>query len=465
MSTQRLYHSMPEMASQTTTWQNFGPETMTAEAHMLASIPSIETESVAQQSTPVWFEPAFFKTLEHVQANIGWLDLQVPDPNKDDQGKASSSVDPSADMSCLPFAIPTSDLMEFHGKDKWIQKRSSSVPPSFSLPHYPGGNDPGPQEQGVALAPPSLVHESLESWTTTVLEHPQPYSCPSSPQRHAAGAPSVLRPVFLLPSAQVQTSTGDPTSPFQRDHVGVLSERRERIGNQSCSKPVASSINARVPHGARWLPPGAKVTGFIRKLQGILGNTGYRDIVFWSSSRRRIVIQDVKRFTDEVLSTFFGQSSFGSFVRQLNRYGFSKARHNEHRSTVSDGNHCEFEQPHFTLAAEKRDVQSQGEALAALLPRSNISDNIQRVARAGQARSELWTEINHLQLSQDRTQKQLSALTRQCKQTVELIRGLSAHGHVHKQRQQALARLLLRIGCRAESSRRSSKVFGERSPN
>eukprot|EP00529_Nitzschia_sp_RCC80_P023294 CAMPEP_0113457230 /NCGR_PEP_ID=MMETSP0014_2-20120614/9299_1 /TAXON_ID=2857 /ORGANISM="Nitzschia sp." /LENGTH=471 /DNA_ID=CAMNT_0000348715 /DNA_START=247 /DNA_END=1662 /DNA_ORIENTATION=+ /assembly_acc=CAM_ASM_000159 len=50
------------------------------------------------------------------------------------------------------------------------------------------------------------------------------------------------------------------------------------------------------------------------------------EIVSWSEDGKSFVVKDVKKFTDDVIPSYFKHNNFSSFVRQLNFYGFRKVK-------------------------------------------------------------------------------------------------------------------------------------------
>lgn len=79
---------------------------------------------------------------------------------------------------------------------------------------------------------------------------------------------------------------------------------------------------------------------FINHLFAILEAPSNHKYVHWSADGRSIVIPDQHTFTRNVLPRYFNHSNFSSFVRQLNKYGFSKTKH------ALNGT-CEFRQDNF----------------------------------------------------------------------------------------------------------------------
>jgi heat shock transcription factor len=65
---------------------------------------------------------------------------------------------------------------------------------------------------------------------------------------------------------------------------------------------------------------------FIEKLNEILNNHEFKDIISWIDIDDKFEIKDENRLKKEVLQRFFKHDNIISFVRQLNLYGFKKVR-------------------------------------------------------------------------------------------------------------------------------------------
>lgn len=71
-----------------------------------------------------------------------------------------------------------------------------------------------------------------------------------------------------------------------------------------------------------------KSNSFVRKLHTILEDNTLSSIVKWCSNNS-FEILDRKRFCDVVLRGYFKTASFESFIRQLNKYNFTKKRNED----------------------------------------------------------------------------------------------------------------------------------------
>ncbi|KAL7422442.1 kinase-regulated stress-responsive transcription factor skn7 [Cryptotrichosporon argae] len=84
---------------------------------------------------------------------------------------------------------------------------------------------------------------------------------------------------------------------------------------------------------------------------------GERGSVGWGRGGTSFVVWDMNDFTTKVLPQTFRHSNFSSFVRQLNKYGFSKIKHVDEDTGVIRENVWEFQHPNFQ-AGGKSDLES-----------------------------------------------------------------------------------------------------------
>ncbi|KDR84350.1 hypothetical protein GALMADRAFT_133674 [Galerina marginata CBS 339.88] len=68
---------------------------------------------------------------------------------------------------------------------------------------------------------------------------------------------------------------------------------------------------------------------FARKLYDMLEDSSVQGIICWGPLRDRFIVKDRVEFITSVLPRILDQSSFASFVRQLNEYGFKEVRDRE----------------------------------------------------------------------------------------------------------------------------------------
>jgi hypothetical protein len=84
-----------------------------------------------------------------------------------------------------------------------------------------------------------------------------------------------------------------------------------------------------------------KFETFLLKLNEILNNKSYSQIINWTNDGESIIVKDHNELTKKVLPKFFKHHNYASFVRQLNMYNFHKIR------TDSKANEQLFKHPTF----------------------------------------------------------------------------------------------------------------------
>ena len=69
-----------------------------------------------------------------------------------------------------------------------------------------------------------------------------------------------------------------------------------------------------------------KSKNFLLKLFDILNDNKYKDIIHWDCEGTTLIIEDIDNLCKTVLPKYYIHSNYNSFIRQLNIYGFSKAK-------------------------------------------------------------------------------------------------------------------------------------------
>ncbi|BGP27101.1 Heat shock transcription factor [Rhodotorula toruloides] len=118
------------------------------------------------------------------------------------------------------------------------------------------------------------------------------------------------------------------------------------------------------------------VPAFLNKLYSMVSDPETDDLIRWSDDGDSFFVPSADRFGRELLPRFFKHSNFGSFVRQLNMYGFHKVPHIQQgvlkKDSSEEADMLEFSNPHFIrgqpdlLNMIKRQKAGKADAAAAL---------------------------------------------------------------------------------------------------
>lgn len=92
---------------------------------------------------------------------------------------------------------------------------------------------------------------------------------------------------------------------------------------------------------------------FITKLWKLVNERKYEHLITWSPDGRSFTIKDQSRFSKEVLPLYFKHSNMGSFVRQLNMYGFRKMANIENCGLRPESDEVSFHHPNFVKGQER----------------------------------------------------------------------------------------------------------------
>ena len=69
-----------------------------------------------------------------------------------------------------------------------------------------------------------------------------------------------------------------------------------------------------------------KSKSFLLKLFDILNDNKYKDIIHWNFEGTTLIIKDIDNLCNVVLPKYYIHNNYNSFIRQLNIYGFHKAK-------------------------------------------------------------------------------------------------------------------------------------------
>ncbi|TKA53537.1 hypothetical protein B0A53_03828 [Rhodotorula sp. CCFEE 5036] len=140
------------------------------------------------------------------------------------------------------------------------------------------------------------------------------------------------------------------------------------------------------------------VPAFLNKLYSMVADQSTDDLIRWSDDGDSFFVPSADRFGKELLPRFFKHSNFGSFVRQLNMYGFHKVPHLQQgvlkRDQSEEADVLEFSNPHFMrgqpdlLCMIKRQKAGKGEtAAAAAVAAAAAGSSLSLDGRAGSSSS------------------------------------------------------------------------------
>ena len=87
---------------------------------------------------------------------------------------------------------------------------------------------------------------------------------------------------------------------------------------------------------------------FLSKLNDILNDDNYKNIIHWDTNGKRVIIVDVFNLCNIVLPKFYKHNNYSSFVRQLNIYGFHKSK-----GALNFGDSYESEKFHRNITKEE----------------------------------------------------------------------------------------------------------------
>ncbi|KAI5478632.1 heat shock transcription factor [Pseudohyphozyma bogoriensis] len=104
-----------------------------------------------------------------------------------------------------------------------------------------------------------------------------------------------------------------------------------RSGSMHGGTPATSQALALVNNSLARTNPNKQtaksVPAFLNKLYSMVNDASTDELIRWSDDGDSFFVPSADRFGRELLPRFFKHSNFGSFVRQLNMYGFHKVPH------------------------------------------------------------------------------------------------------------------------------------------
>lgn len=179
------------------------------------------------------------------------------------------------------------------------------------------------------------------------MDAPTSTSTPSSDNNNDAGAPaavaSVIGSVSTRSSSRRKNIRGSSPTQKYKDYVCddtdtdddvdgdyVPPSSSSKISTNAHPSNGSSRSNASVSNksnGTRKVQANGVVEPFPIKLHNMLRGTamdGLDHIVSWQPHGRCFIVHQPQKFVTEVMPTYFKQSKFPSFQRQLNLYGFQR---------------------------------------------------------------------------------------------------------------------------------------------
>ncbi|KAJ3225478.1 hypothetical protein HK099_006751 [Clydaea vesicula] len=86
---------------------------------------------------------------------------------------------------------------------------------------------------------------------------------------------------------------------------------------------------------------------FVHKLYNMIFDQNYQNLIFWNSHGTSFTVNNVVKFSKEVLPKHFKHNNFSSFVRQLNMYSFLKTNKSNRSRSILENQVWEFSHPKF----------------------------------------------------------------------------------------------------------------------
>ena len=133
-------------------------------------------------------------------------------------------------------------------------------------------------------------------------------------------------------------------------------------------------------------------TTFLKNTYEILNNESLNSIIRWTEDGGSFVISDILNFTNSVLPSFFKHSNLSSFIRQLNMYGFHKAKDD-------DSQELQFSHPKFHRDKKEllKEIHRKSSDSLGSLKKSDIQNLAQRLQKFQSQQLTMETMLENLE--------------------------------------------------------------------
>lgn len=133
-------------------------------------------------------------------------------------------------------------------------------------------------------------------------------------------------------------------------------------------------------------------TTFLKNTYEILNNESLNSIIRWTEDGGSFVISDILNFTNSVLPGFFKHNNLSSFIRQLNMYGFHKAKD-------EDSQELQFSHPKFHRDKKEllKEIHRKSSDSLGSLKKSEIQNLAQRLQKFQTQQLTMETMLENLE--------------------------------------------------------------------
>ncbi|GAA6049949.1 hypothetical protein JCM3770_007064 [Rhodotorula araucariae] len=149
------------------------------------------------------------------------------------------------------------------------------------------------------------------------------------------------------------------------------------------------------------------VPAFLTKLFTMVSDPDTDDLIRWSDDGDSFFVPSADRMGKELLPHYFKHQNFGSFVRQLNMYGFHKVPHLQQgvlkRDNADEGDMLEFSNPNFQrgqpdlLCMIHRKVKGEGAVIPSADGTFDISSLLTDLAAIRKHQTAISADLKDLQ--------------------------------------------------------------------